>query len=184
MSSPVRTDLKAQIKELLHKGLSRREIAEALGVTKNTVIGQVTRMKEKGELEGFEDNASLLKTIAAKRKKYAENVVRRAKLEAARLLKPKKVSVPKLTLVVPTPEPIEPSDTTKVGIYLCETVTNSCRFPVGRHDDQHTFCGKPSCSVKKPYCEEHYKVVWVKPSGSKRSLFKRIGFNTNVRTMK
>jgi hypothetical protein len=185
MSSPVRTELKVQIKELLYKGLSRQQIAIYLGVTKNTVIGQVSRMKEKGELEGFEDNASLLKTIAAKRARYAERAARRAKQEAKRLITPKKVTAPKLELVVaPPPEPIEPSNPDKIGIFLCETVSDSCRFPVGHYDDQHTFCGKPSCSLKKPYCEEHYKIVWVKPSGSKRSLFKRIGFNTQVRTMK
>ena len=185
MRGQPRHDLKQQIKVLLHKGMSRREISIELGVTKNTIIGQVTRMKEKGELEGFADNAMALKTIAAKRKKYAENVMRRAKLEAARLLKPRKVSAPKLGVVLTAVEvPVEPSNPNKIGIFLCETVTNSCRFPVGYYEDQHTFCGKASCSLKKPYCEEHYKIVWVKPSGSKRSLFKRLGFNTNVRTMK
>jgi hypothetical protein len=179
MSSPVRTELKAQIKELLYKGLSRQQIAIFLGVTKNTVIGQVSRMKEKGELEGFEDNASLLKTIAAKRTRYAERAAMRAKQEAKRLITPKKARKPKPVLEAP-PEPIEPSNPNKIGIFLCEAVNNSCRFPVGYYEDQHTFCGNPSSSLRKPYCAEHYKIVWVKPSRAKRSLFKRIGFNKHV----
>lgn len=182
MSAPVRTELKAQIKELLYKKLSRQQIAIFLGVTKNTVIGQVTRMKEKGELEGFEDNASRLKTIAIKRARYAERAAMRAKQEAKRLITPKKIRKPKPVPVTPQPEPIEPSNPNKIGIFLCETVNNSCRFPVGHYDDQHTFCGNPSSNLRKPYCEEHYKVVWVKPSKSERNLFKRIGFNTHVRT--
>jgi hypothetical protein len=180
MSAPVRTELKAQIKELLYKGQSRRQIAIFLGVTKNTVIGQVTRMKEKGELEGFEDNASRLKTIAAKRTRYAERAAMRAKQEAKRLITPKKVRKLKLVLEAQQPEPIEPSNPNKIGIFLCEAASNSCRFPVGYYDDQHTFCGNPSSNLRKPYCAEHYKIVWVKPSGSKRSLFKRIGFNKHV----
>lgn len=159
------------IKKMLFAGWSRAEIAKELGVTKNAIVGRVHRMKQAGQLPGFEDN----KPSEPTRKQRAER-----KKERKRRAPPKKIDAVPLEW---EKVPVEiKADRIKHGQFLCDLPSQtSCRFPVGRFDGQHTFCGNPGLSIKRPYCETHKPMVWVKPTGERpRQKFKQTGFNTFV----
>jgi GcrA cell cycle regulator len=52
--TPTNEALRARIKELMPEHLSHQQMAALLGVSKNTVSGQVHRMREAGELPPLE----------------------------------------------------------------------------------------------------------------------------------
>lgn len=167
------------IKKMLFAGWSRAEIAKELGVTKNSIVGRVHRMKQAGQLPGFEDN----KPSEPTRKQRAE----RKKERKRRGIPPvERRAPPKVINAVPVEWEKVPivrkPDRIKTGHFLCDLPTQSdCRFPVGRFDGQHTFCGNPGLSIKRPYCETHKPMVWIKPTGERpRQKFKQTGFNTFV----
>lgn len=171
------------IKQMLYAGWSRGEIAKKLGVTRNSVVGRVHRMKLAGLLPGFEDNRPSEPTPKQRVERKRERK-RRIAAEGAR--KVERRAPPKVVSEVP-PEwakiTIEvKSDRIKVGKFLCDLPDGrACRFPVGRYKGQHTFCGKPGLSSARPYCEEHKPLVWIKATGQRpRQKFKQTGFNTFV----
>lgn len=45
---------------------------------------------------------------------------------------------------------------------LSDLGEKDCRYPVRSRGRKHLFCGKPSCHWNRPYCVDHYRVVWVK----------------------
>lgn len=49
------------------------------------------------------------------------------------------------------------------GRPITELGEGDCRFPVGREDDTHLFCGEPRRDPRTRYCAEHHKLVWYRP---------------------
>jgi len=140
--------------ELWNKEYSAREIAKHLGVTKNIVIGVVTRARNSGsglivrpKLEGPADCGlrGRKDRVSHKKRPGADPV--------------KAVSMPKL---FQKPLKNEKADTRIVGIPLWELERRSCRYPTSRVDEQHYFCGDVTKDLTSSYCEKHHGVVWVK----------------------
>ncbi len=163
------------IKKMLYAGMSRSEIANKLGVTKNSIVGRVHRMKVAGLLPDFEDN----KPSEPTRKQRVER--KKSDKRRKRPILSKRFNIETPTDWVDTPVVVT-SSLRKSGLYITELEKLSdCRFPIGRHNDQHTFCGNPGLSPKRPYCEHHKPMVWIKPTGERpRQKFKQTGFNSFV----
>jgi len=163
------------IKQMLYAGMSRSEIANKLGVTRNSIVGRVYRMKKTGQLPNFEDNEPGRPTNKQRMERKKSDKRRKRPAPS------KRFNIEAPADWTPTPVAVKSSDH-KVGLYLLELERLSdCRFPVGRHQDQHTFCGNPGHSPKRPYCEAHKPMVWIKPTGQRpKQKFKQTGFNSFV----
>ena len=163
------------IKKMLYAGMSRAEIAKKLGVTKNSIVGRVHRMKIAGLLPDFEDN----KPSEPTRKQRVEREKERKRRK--RPVASKRFKIDEDVEWEAPPVKVT-QDKKKVGSFICELEKPSdCRFAVGRYDGQHTFCGNPGHSSARPYCEAHKPMVWIKPTGSRaKQKFKQTGFNSFV----
>ena len=136
----------AKLREMAEKGLSFRVIGEAIGRSRNSVIGRAHRL---GVISTWVKPA-VSKTPGA--------VKQRAK-PAARMFKPKIIPVQdnKLKPRYAQPE----ASTTAFGTprTLMGLQPHHCKFPIGERDGQHLFC----CGDREglaPYCSEHLLVAW------------------------
>ena len=141
----------AEIIRLWNLEISSKDIAARLSITKNIVIGVVTRERESGsgritriKVPGPYQNMRNGKR--AHRKRSEEKKVR-------------VIAMPKLFLAEPEQEKRQ---TKIVGISLLDLDVNGCRFPTSRVEDQHYFCGTPRRDPRTSYCDEHHQVVWVR----------------------
>jgi hypothetical protein len=132
----ITNEMKARIIELWQQNKTGSEIGEELGITRNSVIGAVYRMRRQGHiLSSHEENK---KNFNRKEKKAeAKQKVFRKKKQI--LLDAKKIS--------------------KENITMSELKYYSCRYIVKEGNYETTkYCGKKAdrCS----YCEEHYKLCY------------------------
>ena len=127
-----------RLQSLYCDGVSFRDIAAEIGVTRNAVIGKIHRMK----LEPRD-------TITIKKK---------VPVIKARRHRPPKVTIVKKPLL---PEPDPSVD------YRCEILEltdTRCRFPLWRHDaspySDRFYCGAPGAelSAGQPYCRKHARL--------------------------
>jgi len=128
-------EMKDRIIELWQNDKSGSEIAEELGITRNSVIGAVYRLRKQGHiLSSHEDS-----------KKNPINSQKNN--EKKQLVKKPKASPP------------PPKYTAKKGITMGQLKYSSCRYIVEEGDYNTTqYCGNKihRCS----YCEEHYKLCY------------------------
>jgi len=141
----------AEIIRLWNLEIPSKDIATQLNITKNVVIGVVTRERESGsgritrvKLPGPYQNMRNGKR--AHRKRFDE---RKAKVN----------KMPKLFLIEPK---TEKRQTKIVGISLLDLGANGCRFPTSRVEGQHYFCGAAKKDNRTSYCAEHHARVFVR----------------------
>lgn len=142
-----------KIIELWNKEYSSKEIADHLSITKNTVIGVITRERDSGsglivrpKLEGPADCGLRNRRKVSHKKRPGADPV-------------KAISLPKL---FQKPPKHERPDLRIVGIPLWELEHRSCRYPTSRVNEQHYFCGDTTKDHTSSYCEKHHSVVWLK----------------------
>ncbi|CAB5220063.1 GcrA cell cycle regulator [uncultured Caudovirales phage] len=148
----------AQIKELWVKGLTARQISVELGVTRNSVLGKLHRMRNSGLLAGNPMDERM-KSMSSKKPGPSEEFNPILEREPQKL-RPEPVPEP-VNIFVQTeaPQPVAPP--TK-PIKFDKLTSKSCRFIVNRGDPKDfLFCGK----VKKgrSYCDEHEKLCYYRP---------------------
>lgn len=159
-------ELDRRIIELLGTGMTRQQIANELGVTKGSVCGRVFRMEKKGLLK-------------IQRAKPLPPVQRSKKVQTPRAVaarKPPPITEQTIIVVPPPIERVFPvhvaPDTSPVqrGGYFLDELTSfrQCRYPIGAAEGQHLFCGVMTDRLVRPYCPDHYKLVWVKHSLRKK----------------
>jgi hypothetical protein len=131
---------------------SASQIATQLAITKNIVIGVITRERDSGsglitrdKLPGPYDCGSRGGKRTHKKRPGAQQV--------------KVHTMPKLFRVESKPEKRQ---TKIIGVSLVELENNSCRFPTSRVADQHYFCGSPKRDRDTSYCAEHHSIAFVK----------------------
>jgi GcrA cell cycle regulator len=129
--------------DLWQENISAQEIADRLGVTKNTIVGKVTRIRNRG--------------YDLRKRKPPEQVVAVAR----------RTSVPKPVVPwVPAPRAdpvIEPKTVHVAGPKrLMDLGIDDCRYVIsGELASSYLFCGEPKAG--KAYCAAHHKLCYIKP---------------------
>ncbi|MCM1323454.1 MAG: GcrA family cell cycle regulator [Acetobacter sp.] len=138
-----------ELKRMWDRGMTTGQIAKALNVTKNSIIGKVHRLCltarpspiKKSDTETEDKKAVKIKE---KRKQTKETS--------------SKTTTAKDVKSVEKPEIVE-----KTNIPLVKLDNHTCRWPMGDpRDDDFCFCGK-RIKTGQTYCEEHAAVAYVKP---------------------
>lgn len=141
-------------------GTPTKEIGEAFGCSKNVVVGQIHRAREKGELPKFQPTPTL-----GPRKRKRKTLIEVPKTDPM-ALKIKAMITARAKLLA-TPAPVQPPKP-KVRLRVVESPTavtleglesHMCRWPLGdpRYSD-FRFCGGSRIDDKHPYCAEHTKL--------------------------
>lgn len=147
------SDRKSEIIKLWNNNIGAREIGIELGVTKNVVIGVVTRARESGD-------GSI--TRAKGPSTYTVGLSRTGKRSHKKRPGSPKVRTIKLPKLFQAPPVEEPRDVNIVGVSLLDIGRRACRYPTSRVDEQHYFCGETTRDYATSYCAEHHKIVWLK----------------------
>ena len=145
-----------ELKRMWDRGMTTGQIAKALNVTKNSIIGKVHRLcltarpspiKKTDAVEENKKSVTPQKAVKEKNKPTKETP---DKTEHATEAKESKAA-PK-TVTVETD-----------NIPLVKLDNHTCRWPMGDpRDDDFCFCGK-RVRTGQTYCEEHAAVAYVKP---------------------
>ena len=145
-----------EIVDLWQKDITAQEIADRFGVTKNAVIGRVTRLRNKGyDLRKRESPAKV-------------------DFMAQRTSVPKPVTawVP----APPPPEPVDPISEPKLAHVIgpkgiMDLRTEDCRYIINDGPASSLlFCGNPKFG--RTYCAAHHKLCYVRPpKKAKGSVF-------------
>jgi len=141
----------AEIIKLWNENLSAKVIGEQLGITKNIVIGIVTRARPLGLITRASGPSLRERMDKAKAKRKRQQKRRDSIVKLPVIAKP----------MVEHTGPI-------VGIPFAELGLSSCRFPTTSIDSDHYFCGEPK-KDKSSYCQKHHDLCWIKITG-KRAL--------------
>lgn len=154
-----------KLKELWEAGKTGGEIAEAFGTTRSAIMGRVHRLRKRGVI--------LAERPAIKRTKEQVEAARlsskvvtmpfvmpkySAKQKPARKKEPEPV---KEVLEFVAPEPAKkrgPKTILTLGAFDCRWI---------RPDKK--YCGELAKSARTPWCEEHYKLVYVPRTKAKVS---------------
>ena len=146
------TDRNSLIIKLWNVDKSSSQIATQLAITKNIVIGVITRERDSGsglitrqKLPGPYDCGMRGGKRTHKKRLGAQKV--------------KVYTMPKLFRVETKPEK---KQTKIIGIAFVNLKNNSCKFPTSRVEDQHYFCGAPRRDRNTSYCAEHHTICFVK----------------------
>lgn len=149
-----------ELKRMWDRGMTTGQIAKALNVTKNSIIGKVHRLcltarpspiKKAPETKNEKKAAKIEKNIKTeKNEKTVKTVKEEQKISAENRLAER----------VPSKESTAIEET---NIPLVKLDNHTCRWPLGDpRDDDFCFCGK-RVKTGQTYCEEHAAVAYVKP---------------------
>jgi hypothetical protein len=145
------TERNNEIVRLWNLEIPSKDIAAQLGITKNAVIGVVTRERESGR-------GLITRRMKPGPRQNMKNGKRsHKKRPGAEQIKVR--TMPKLFQIEPVPEKRQ---TKVLGIGLEDLGHRSCRYPTSRVEDKHYFCGEPTRDAATSYCETHHPVVWLK----------------------
>ena len=143
------SDRDEQIINLWNENHSALQIGMSVGVTRNTVIGVISRARPLG---------LITRPFLVRQARKGRDGSERKKQERPRLSN--------VRLIFPRPVIEEQQQVNVNGVSLFDIAYNGCRFPTSRVEDQHYFCGKPKRDHKTSFCAEHHEVVWIKPRRS------------------
>lgn len=151
-----------RIVEMWNEGKTSGEIAEALRISRNSVMGAVYRAQAKGLAM---KKGPSLPTTAKKQKPPSERrapskVIKRVdnKIVVEKRIGPSVTELPKNEVQTPKNPPKK----------LLSLESHDCRWMV----EDGYFCAAPSKSILRPWCEDHYKLVYVPVVRKKSTPFK------------
>lgn len=165
------------LRRMWDEGLTTGEIGKRLGVSKNSIVGKVHRLKlvsrpspikKKEETEAAPVKEA--KKVEEKKEPAPKPVEPKAaapKPEVKKEPAPKEAPKPvvKEPIVTIKEEPITCAAPTKRAdgkVGVTDLDNHTCRWPIGDpKDDNFHFCGK-KVRVGQTYCEEHSAVAYVK----------------------
>lgn len=138
------------VKKLWLEGLSARAIAVRLGgITRNAVIGKVTRL-------GLSGKRSTTPSLANKRRRKAQQRTSRQK---------KRTSPLRLLMAMPLPE-ARPDDIARIKLAdIADLEHKHCKYPVG--EPTQGFCGLDRVTGS-PYCDGHSRLCFRIPDVTPR----------------
>ena len=155
-----------ELKKMWDKGMTTGQIAKALNVTKNSIIGKVHRLCLTARPSPIKKSSTPKtetedKKTAPKAKKTCKTTEKKEKVVEKKVEKPvkEKVVEPK---EVKAAEPAPKVVVEETNIPLVKLDNHTCRWPLGDpKDDDFCFCGK-RIKTGQTYCEEHAAVAYVR----------------------
>lgn len=144
-------DRNSEIIRLWNANNSATMIAVEMKVTRNVVIGVITRARAAGLI-----TKPIIVAFTKRNREQANRTqpTPRPKREHAKLTEGLMIRAP-----IRYAEPNSPSIN---GLALIELEHNQCRFPTSRFQNQHYFCGAVTRDHRTSYCAEHHEKVFVK----------------------
>jgi len=143
-----------RIEELIVAGLTNPEIRDALGVSRNQVIGVRRRMYMREKPAGEPPmQQQIVEAVEEPAVEPIKTVTLPAKVDPS-LFVCDEIEIDEVEFEEP---PVEAP-----GVSVAELTSGMCRYPIA-YTDQHYFCGNPRRDVKSSYCDEHHSLIWVKP---------------------
>ena len=137
-----------ELKKMWDRGMTTGQIAKALSVTKNSIIGKVHRLC-------LTARPSPIKKLPLKEEKKTVQPVKESSL-------PKKESCSDNSIKESRESGSCTSSTEETNIPLVKLDNHTCRWPQGDpRDDDFCFCGK-RVKMGQTYCEEHSAIAYVK----------------------
>jgi GcrA cell cycle regulator len=137
------------LRSMVDAGATSGEIATQLGITRNAVIGKITR-------------SGLQLTTPS----HATMKARAAKARAAKAVRttPLKKVTPMLDEQVPVfePPPPAPDPAEDCTVSIWDAAPGQCRWPINSPTpiDDFRFCGRPTVSISYPYCHTHFAKMY------------------------
>jgi len=125
------------IKTMWGNGQTFGQIGKALNMTRSAVAGRIHRMREKGLIGAYVVPYKVAKM-------------------------PVQAPIPVVEKPAPAPKPEVIAKPPKNGVALLNLKENGCRYAIYSRGTRHLFCGEPKLNGFS-YCEEHNKLVWIKP---------------------
>lgn len=136
-----------ELRKMWDRGMTTGQIAKALNVTKNSIIGKVHRLC-------LTARPSPIKKSSTKTEKKPASAAKTA-------TKSLKVTPEEVVVNTPTIEKAE-SCVEETNIPLVKLDNHTCRWPLGDpRDDDFCFCGK-RIKTGQTYCEEHAAIAYVR----------------------
>lgn len=145
-----------ELKKMWDRGMTTGQIAKALNVTKNSIIGKVHRLCLTARPSPIKKNPHLTKETkeVTKEVQTTKSEPKKAVCEAPQK-QTKEIVKNKQSISTPTAHPC--------NVPLVKLDNHSCRWPLGDpRDDDFCFCGK-KIKTGQTYCEEHAAIAYVKP---------------------
>jgi len=135
---------KDKIIKMWEEGLSGTQIGEKLGLTRNAVIGMITRLRHKGHV--FERDEKQI------REKRLEEEKKNGGVKNQPFKHKKKLEDHPVKLEIPV-MPVRSG-----GINLIDLKRTSCRFIISGEDAVVRYCGDKQ--ERGAYCADHYKICY------------------------
>ncbi len=147
-----------ELKKMWDRGMTTGQIAKALNVTKNSIIGKVHRLCLTAR------PSPIKKAPAAKAEKTAEYPEKDEKTDkTAKTIKENRKTAHATAAKAKESAAKEELTPEETNIPLVKLDNHTCRWPLGDpRDDDFCFCGKRVKSGQT-YCEEHSPIAYVKP---------------------
>ena len=141
-----------ELRKMWDRGMTTGQIAKALNVTKNSIIGKVHRLcltARPSPIKKTTEKAEKKSIAPQKNSKPAKHSVK---------VKPEESVAKDCCESIKTPESV----VEETNIPLVKLDNHTCRWPLGDpRDDDFCFCGK-RVKTGQTYCEEHAAIAYVK----------------------
>lgn len=154
--------------KMWQQGLTTNEIAKALGVSKNSIVGKVHRLNLDARPSPIKKKEEITKTkkLPSKEKIKSKVSVKQTPSkpvqEQTSIIK-KEASVEEEQVKIEPKLSPNPTYHKNTCIKLADLDSHTCRWPIGDpRDDNFCFCGRHVKSGQT-YCEEHAAIAYVKP---------------------
>ena len=157
------TDLNKEIIILWNKGLTSGQVSDALGITRNAVMGRINRMRRRGiELRSID--TEMVKKIREK-----EEAKERERQEKKRLYKLFKIKKPRYVENVSDSVTVKKPSRHMPGVTILQLRISSCRYIISEHADENAvYCGM--YTQNRPYCPEHAALCYLPRQKPKRDV--------------
>lgn len=151
-------DRTAQLKALVDRGLTAREIGIEMGVTRSAVIGKISRLGLRlFRIQSKKSGTSRVKRITP----VHRNGV--AVIAGTRAAGKREASRAKALSKLPATDPVKlPFDNVRhVPVALLDLRDEHCRWPISDDADSTIgYCGAPRRDEKVPYCAGHCRMAY------------------------
>lgn len=138
------------LKTMWNDGASGTEIANAIGRSRSSVMGRISRMGlQRGQTKQSSGKQGAATKRVAKRKTSVPQI---PKPKAPRRVETEKAKRIRAASAVEVDRDGEPADALHVG--LLDLPAHGCKWPTGNDGEQHLFCGFERVEGKS-YCPVH-----------------------------